>query len=90
MGSWSLIAVLMSTGALAAASWRVMTAGAGGANIGGGLMFLVIPPAIAALLLVAVSLAVDREPEMAKHRRLLTFAAVLTAPALWAGMVALT
>jgi len=93
---WAVVAALVGAGSVAGFGWRVATAGSGGANIGGGFAVLVGPPLIAGLLVLAVRLALvaDRASFPPQERqaprfalgwaRLLTVAALLVAPALFA------
>jgi hypothetical protein len=89
--SWAVVGVLAGAGALAAAGWRIMTAGVIGANIGGGFVLLIGPVLIAGLLVGAVRIAGvgGRLKLDAERTRLLTLAAVLVVPALYAGLFAL-
>jgi hypothetical protein len=100
--SWALVAVLVATGSLGAYGWRAATAGAGGAPIGAGLVALTFPVVIALLLGLAAWLAFIAEkvgaPALSSGERrhalrrtwLLTVAAMLVAPAMYAGMYALS
>jgi hypothetical protein len=99
---WSVVVTLAGAGSVGAYGWRAATAGAGGANIGGGLAVLVGPLLISGLLVAAgwlafvaqhVSAPVPRareRPHALRHAWLLTLAAVLVAPALYAVLFALS
>ncbi|SOD74622.1 hypothetical protein SAMN05892883_3808 [Jatrophihabitans sp. GAS493] len=86
----SATALLAAAGALVAAAWREETAGVVGANIGGGLLLLVGPIAIAALLVAAVRLEHRARGVTMRHPRLLICLAALTAPVLFVVPVGLT
>jgi hypothetical protein len=100
--SWAVAVILAGAGSVGASGWRVLTAGVVGANIGGGLVLLWGPLVIAGLLVVAVRFAVTAGQESAPSGRragrrqarkwagLLTRAALLVAPALYAVEYALT
>ncbi|MFD5629630.1 hypothetical protein [Streptomyces sp. NPDC127072] len=51
---WGVLTPLVMAGLLVGAGWRVLTAGVVGANIGAGLVVLVMAPAVAGLVLWAV------------------------------------
>jgi hypothetical protein len=89
--AWLIIAIVAAAGALGAASWRFATASVIGANIGGGALAFMAPPMIAVLLFSAVRLAVaHRWPQPLRYARILTLAAVMSAPALFATEMALS
>lgn len=80
------IAMLLMTAMLATWSWRVITAGGDGANIGGGLAAMLAPFAVAALLFATVN-AEQRSRNGALRRYLLLAAlAWLTGPSLFAAV----
>lgn len=81
-------ATLAMTGALAAYGWRILTAGYTGAPLGAGLVWLFDPLLIAGLLVVAVWIAGGRRWRL-RRIWLLTLAAILVAPALYALLAAL-
>jgi hypothetical protein len=66
---WSVLGPLVVGGAFAGVSWRIVTAGNYGANIGGGLLLLIAAPLTVALVVwtVARSVQLLREPRRA-HR----------------------
>lgn len=80
--SWGVVAALAACGAMGAYGWRVFTGGYAGAPIGVGFVWLVDPPLIAGLLVVAVWLAGGGGRQPLKRTWVLTLAAVLVAPAL--------
>jgi hypothetical protein len=88
--AWAVVTTLATAGALGAAGWRTATAGVGGANIGAGFAVLFVPPLIAGLLVVAVWLVGGAGRWRPRWTWLLTLAAVLVAPALNAGLGALS
>jgi hypothetical protein len=88
--SWAVVAALAGAGSVGAAGWRILTAGGVGANIGGGMVLVSGPVLIAGLLVVAVKLAGGEGRQRLKGIRLLTVAAALVAPALYAGVLALS
>jgi hypothetical protein len=77
--SWGVVAALAMAGALVAAGWRVLTAGGNGANIGGGLMLLIGPALIAALLMGATWIAWGGGRQRLMRTWLLTLAATFVA-----------
>lgn len=85
--TWAVVAALAMAGAVAAAGWRVMTAGGVGANIGAGFVLLLAPMLIAGLLVWAIWLAGSGG---LRRTWLLTLVAVLLVPAIYAGLFALT
>jgi hypothetical protein len=87
--SWAVVTVLVGAGSLGAAGWRAITAGVGGANIGGGAAALVFPPLIAGLLVVGVWLAGGGGRHSRRWTWILTLAAVLVAPGLYAFLYAI-
>jgi hypothetical protein len=88
-GAWTVLAALAMAGAVASAGWRVMTAGVGGANIGGGCVLLVAPMLIAGLLIWAVWVAGGGGRWSLRRTRLLTLTAVLVVPSIYVGLFAL-
>jgi hypothetical protein len=88
--SCAVVAALAGAGSVGAAGWRVLTAEGGGANIGGGMVLLIGPVLIAGLLVLAVRLAGGGGRQSLRRTRLLTVAAALVVPALYAGVFALT
>ena len=54
---WTVLVPLLAAGGIAGFSWRVMTAGVIGANIGAGLCVIVGGPVVAALLLFSLARA---------------------------------
>lgn len=82
--SWGVVAALAAAGAMGAYGWRVFTGGYGGAPLGIGLVWLLFPPLIAGLLVVAVWLAGSGGRQPRRRTWVLTLAAVLVAPALYA------
>jgi hypothetical protein len=99
---WAVVVTLAGAGSAGAFGWRAATAGVGGANIGGGFAVLVGPLLISVLLVAACWLAFvagevsgpvhsTPAPRHALRRTwLLTLAAVLVAPALYAMLFALS
>ena len=87
--SWAVVAALVGAGALGAYGWRVLTAGYTGAPLGAGLVLLFDPPLIAGLLVVAVWLAGSGGRQPLRRTWVLTLAAFLVAPALYAFLGAL-
>jgi hypothetical protein len=87
--SWTIVGALAMAGAVGAGGWRIMTAGVTEANIGGGFVLLIGPVLIAGLLVGAVRIAEGGGRLGAERSQLLTRAAVLVVPALYAGLFAL-
>jgi hypothetical protein len=93
---WAAVVALASAGSVGAFGWRVETAGVVGANIGGGFAMILGPLVIAGLLVLAVwfvlvvgpEVVSDRTSARRRHARrwasLLTVAALLVAPGLYA------
>ena len=79
-----MVALLASAGVVGAAAWRVLTAGFVGADIGGGVVGLLGPLVIAGLLLWAARIAAAAGHQTRWRTRLLTLAAALTAPVVYA------
>jgi hypothetical protein len=88
--SWAIVATLALAGALGAAGWRVGTSSYSGADIGGPVVLFFDPLLIAGLLVVAVWLAGGQGRWRLRRTLLLTVAAVLVAPAMYATMYALS
>lgn len=82
--SWGVVAALAAAGAMGAYGWRVFTGGYTGAPLGVGFVWLLDPPLIAGLLVVAVWLAGSGGRQRRRRTWALTLAAVLVAPALYA------
>lgn len=53
-GLWGPLVCLVGAGALVGGSYRTVTAGVVGANIGGGLVLFVTPPVLLAVLVTAI------------------------------------
>jgi hypothetical protein len=87
---WAVVATLAMAGALGAAGWRVGTSGYSGADIGGPVVLLLDPLLIAGLFLGTVWIAASGQHRRPRRTWLLTGAAVLVAPALYAVMFALS
>lgn len=60
--TWPVLACLAAAGLLVGATYRVLTAGVIGANIGAGLAILFGAPTLLALLLAGAALAYGRRP----------------------------
>lgn len=88
--SWGIVATLAVAGALGAAGWRVGTSSYSGADIGGPVVLFFVPLLIAGLLVVSVRLAGGGGRWTVRRTLLLTVAAVLVAPAMYAVMFALS
>jgi hypothetical protein len=88
--SWGIVASLAAAGALGAAGWRVGTSSYSGADIGGPVVLFLDPLLIAGLLVVAVWLAGGGGRWRLRRTWLLTVAAVLMVPAMYATMFALS
>lgn len=88
--SWVVTVVLAIAGALGAAGWRGLTSSYSGADIGGPVVVLLVPLLIAGLLVGAAWIA-DAGGRVARRRTwLLTMAAVMVAPVLYAVIYALS
>ncbi len=83
-------AYLLILGVTAASGWRTSTAGGVGANIGAGAVLLLGPVLVAVLVVSAVNVECAARHVRPRRRTLLAGLAVLTAPTLWAGAIALT
>lgn len=55
---WPVLAPLLVAGAAAGFGWRILTAGVIGANIGAGMVILVVGPVIAGLLIWSLAYAI--------------------------------
>lgn len=80
---WAVVAALAGAGSLAAAGWRVLTAGVRGHSPAGLVMGIVVPVLVAGLLVVAVWLAGGGGRQPLRRTWSLTLAAVLVAPLLF-------
>jgi hypothetical protein len=87
--AWCFIALIAAAGAIGAFALRGITAGVGGANIGGGMLAFVGPVLIGGLLVLAVRLPPHTRPVPLAHPMPWTAAAALTTPALLAGLMVL-
>jgi hypothetical protein len=87
---WAVVATLAMAGALGAAGWRAVTSGYSGSDIGGPVVILLDPLLIAGLLVGTVWIAASGEHRQPRRTWLLTGAAVLVAPTLYAVMFALS
>ena len=87
--AWSFVVLIAAAGALGAFALRGVTAGVGGANIGGGMLAFVGPVLIGGLLVLAVRLPPHTRPVPLAHPMVWTAAAALTTPALLAGFMVL-
>jgi hypothetical protein len=87
--SWGVVAALAAAGAVGAYGWRVFTGGYSGAPLGVGFVWLLGPPLIAGLLVVAVWLARSTGRQRLRRTWVLTLAAVLVAPTLYVFLGAL-
>lgn len=87
--SWGVVAALAAAGALGAYGWRVLTGSYTGAPLGVAFVWLLDPPLIAGLLVVAVWLAGGGGRQRLRRTWVLTLAAVLVAPALYVLLAAL-
>ncbi len=83
-------ACLLVLGATAAIGWRICTAGVVGANIGAGFVLLLGPVLAAGLVVGAVLVECAARQVRPWRTTLLAGLALLTAPGLWAGAIALT
>ncbi len=81
---------LIALGATAAIGWRICTAGGVGANIGAGFVLLVGPVCAAGLVVGAVLFECAARQVRPWLTTLLAGLALLTAPALWSGAIALS
>ncbi|HEX7538554.1 MAG TPA: hypothetical protein VF391_16310 [Dermatophilaceae bacterium] len=81
--SWAVVAALAGAGSLAAAGWRVLTAGVRGHSPAGFVAGIVVPVLVAGLLVAAVWLAGSGGRQPLRRTLSLTVAAVLVAPLLF-------
>jgi hypothetical protein len=87
--AWWFVGLIAAAGALGAFALRGITAGVGGANIGGGILAFVGPALIGGLLVLAVRLPSHTRPVPLAHPMPWTAAAARTTPALLAGFMVL-
>jgi hypothetical protein len=87
--AWCYVALIAAAGAMGAFALRGVTAGVGGANIGGGMRAFIGPVLIGGLLVLAVRLPPHTRPVPLAHPMPWTAAAALTTPALLAGFMLL-
>ena len=87
--AWCFVGLIAAAGALGAFALRGVTAGVGGANIGGGMLAFVGPVLIGGLLVLAVRLPPYTRPVPLAHPMVWTAAAALMTPALLAGFMLL-